>query len=153
MWPKIKFLPRMREVVWHHLYYGIMNLDLGEQVSNKCRNHPWIWGPLGNILGSGEDNFLWSPGALTWGSVWWVTDHRQSVYAKGTEMESSFMVEPSGCVLVRTAVEEDSLYGRGTLAFVVFCVTFGSFCPGSSWLQLLKAGMVGQQQRHDLETS
>lgn len=44
-------------------------------------------------------------------------------------------VEPSGCVLVRTAIEEDSIYGTVLLAFAVLC----DFWFPLSWLKLIAA--------------
>lgn len=62
-----KCLPRMLEMAWFHLYYWLLNLNQEALVSNECRSRPWISVCLratGKLsLGSGEETFLWPPGA------------------------------------------------------------------------------------------
>lgn len=77
----------------------------------------FVWGPLGNVWEVGRTiSFDLQEHPLR---ISVMSDHTVSRLIKGIETESSFTVEPSGCVLVRTAVEEDSIYGRGILAFAV----------------------------------
>lgn len=89
-------------MVWLHLCYWLLNLNQEELFSCEYRRHPWksvCPGSPGELsLGSGEETFLWSPGASVVLSVMkrqGVSDcSRLSCFCQ-RDWGSTFMVEPS----------------------------------------------------------
>lgn len=136
MWPKIKCLPIMLEVVWPHLYYWVRNLDLGEQVNNESRNYPWIYVCLRSIgkyfLKSGEDKFLWPPEELIVLSVMRKSG-REWLKTAQLLMAKGLMVQIHGrtrwpCSGWRTAVGRGQCSREGDPVCLGFCLTFGCCC-------------------------
>lgn len=136
-----KCLPRMLEMAWFHLYYWLLNLNQEELVSNECRSRPWISVCLratGNLsLGSGEETFLWPPGASLVLSV------MRKAGSEWLQMARLFLLAGLRVQIHggtkwlwpgwRMAVRRGQCSWDGHADYCCFCLTFGPCCQVCVW--------------------